>query len=65
VHAVDRAIREANRYQLIIDGTTIRLPIPTLTAERRTELAKLAHKYAEQHQSPCATRREGMELQEA
>ena len=29
------------------DGQMIRIPLPELTTERRTELAKLAHKYAE------------------
>ena len=29
------------------DGQLIRIPLPELTSERRTELAKLAHKYAE------------------
>ena len=64
VHAVDKAIREANLgINPIIDGTTIRLPIPALTAERRTELVKLAHKYAEQHRIAVRNvRREGMEL---
>ena len=31
----------------IVDGTTLRLPIPDLTEERRKELAKLAGQYAE------------------
>jgi ribosome recycling factor len=29
------------------DGTLIRVPIPPLTTERRAELTKVAHKYAE------------------
>jgi len=29
------------------DGQLVRVPIPALTEERRTELAKIAHKYAE------------------
>ena len=29
------------------DGQTIRIPLPELSTERRAELAKLAHKYAE------------------
>ena len=49
VTAVDKAIREANLgLNPIIDGQILRLPIPTLTADRRQELVKLAHKYAEQ-----------------
>jgi ribosome recycling factor len=49
VHAVDRAIREANLgLNPIVEGTLLRIPIPDLTAERRQELVKVAHKYAEQ-----------------
>jgi ribosome recycling factor len=49
VQAVDRAIREANLgLNPIIEGTLLRIPIPDLTAERRQELVKVAHKYAEQ-----------------
>jgi len=49
VMAVDKGIREANLgLNPIIDGQVLRLPIPMLTADRRQELAKLAHKYAEQ-----------------
>jgi ribosome recycling factor len=64
VSAVDKAIREANLgLNPVVDGTLLRLPIPTLTAERRTELAKLAHKYAEQSRIAVRNvRREGMEL---
>jgi ribosome recycling factor len=64
VSAVDKAIREANLgLNPVIDGALIRLPIPTLTAERRQELAKLAHKYAEQSRIAVRNvRREGMEL---
>jgi ribosome recycling factor len=29
------------------DGTLLRIPIPDLTADRRQELVKIAHKYAE------------------
>lgn len=46
--AVEKGIREANLgLNPIIDGTTIRLPIPPLSAERRLEMVKIAHKYAE------------------
>jgi ribosome recycling factor len=48
VQAVDKAIREANLgLNPIMDGQILRLPIPSLTADRRQELVKLAHKYAE------------------
>jgi ribosome recycling factor len=47
--SVEKAIREANLgLNPMADGTLIRVPIPPLTAERRTELTKIAHKYAEQ-----------------
>lgn len=46
--AVEKAIREANLgLNPVVDGTLIRLPIPPLSAERRQEIAKIAHKYAE------------------
>ena len=48
VSAVDRAIRESNLgLNPIVDGTMLRLPVPALTQERRQELVKIAHKYAE------------------
>jgi ribosome recycling factor len=64
VSAVDKAIREANLgLNPIIDGAHLRLPIPMLTADRRTELAKLAHKYAEHGRVAVRNvRREGMDL---
>jgi len=47
--AVDRAIRDANLgLNPIMEGTLLRIPIPELNAERRQEMVKLAHKYAEQ-----------------
>lgn len=49
VSAVDKAIREANLgLNPIVEGATLRIPIPELTKERRQELVKAAHKYAEQ-----------------
>lgn len=49
VGAVDKAIRNANLgLNPIVDGTTLRIPIPPLTEERRKDLVKLAGKYAEQ-----------------
>ena len=48
VSAVERAIREANLgLNPMTDGTLLRIPIPDLTADRRQELVKIAHKYAE------------------
>jgi ribosome recycling factor len=44
------------------DGQTVRVPIPQLTAERRTELAKAANRYAENARIAVrAVRRDGME----
>ena len=62
--AVDKALREANLgVNPILDGAIIRLPIPAPTAERRQELAKQAHKYAENHRVAVRNvRRDGMEL---
>ncbi len=64
VAAVEKGIREANLgLNPVIDGTTIRLPIPALNADRRNELAKLAHKYAEHGRVNVRNvRRDGMEL---
>lgn len=48
VTPVEKAIRNAGLgINPIVDGTTIRLPIPDMTEERRKELVKLAHQYAE------------------
>jgi ribosome recycling factor len=64
VQAVDKAIREANLgLNPIQDGQVLRLPIPTLTAERRQDLVKLAHKYAEQTKVAVRNvRRDSMDL---
>ncbi len=49
VIAVDKAIRNAGLgLNPIVDGQTLRVPIPPLTEDRRKDLAKLAGKYAEQ-----------------
>jgi ribosome recycling factor len=45
---VEKAIRNAGLgINPITDGNNIRLPIPDMTEERRKELVKLAHSYAE------------------
>jgi ribosome recycling factor len=63
VSAVDRAIRDAGiGVNPVVDGTNVRVPIPPLTEERRKELTKVAHKYAEQTRVAIRNvRREGME----
>ncbi len=63
VGAVEKAIREAGiGVNPVVDGQTVRIPIPPLTEERRKELAKVAAKYAEQAKVAIRNvRREGME----
>jgi ribosome recycling factor len=49
VVAVEKAIRAAGLgLNPIVDGQTLRIPVPPLTEERRKDLVKLAGKYAEQ-----------------
>ncbi len=61
--AVEKGIAHANLgLNPMIDGQTIRLPIPDLTQERRKELAKLAGKYSENAKIAIRNvRRDGME----
>jgi ribosome recycling factor len=63
VVSVAKAIREAGLgLNPSPDGQLVRVPIPELTAERRDELAKLAHKYAEHGRVAVRNvRRDGME----
>jgi ribosome recycling factor len=63
VTAVDKAIRASNLgLNPIVDGSILRIPIPPLTGERRTELAKIAGKYAEQQRIAVRNiRRDAME----
>jgi|SRR5690606_22925967 ribosome recycling factor len=49
VVSVEKAIRASGLgLNPVVDGQSLRIPIPPLTEERRRELAKLAGKYAEQ-----------------
>jgi ribosome recycling factor len=49
VGAVEKAIRESDLgLNPVVEGQLLRLPIPELNEERRRDLAKVAHKYAEQ-----------------
>ena len=59
----DKAIRSAGLgLNPIVDGTTLRLPIPDLTEDRRKELAKLAGQYAEKARIAVRNvRRDGMD----
>jgi len=63
VKATDKAIRDASLgLNPQIDGQLLRIPIPELNEERRRELVKLAHKYAEQGKVAVRNvRRDGME----
>ena len=63
VSAVDRAIREANLgFNPIVDGLNLRIPLPELNEERRKELVKIAHQYAENARVAARhVRRDGME----
>jgi ribosome recycling factor len=63
VVAVEKAIRDANLgVNPQSDGQLVRVPIPELSSERRQELTKLAHKYAEQGRIAVRNvRRDGME----
>ena len=64
VKSVDKAIRDAGLgLNPQMDGQLLRIPIPELNEERRRELAKLAHKYAEQARVAVRNvRRDGMEI---
>ncbi len=47
--AIERAIRSSNLgLNPTTDGKAIRIPLPALTEERRREMSKLVHKYAEE-----------------
>lgn len=63
VQPVEKAIRSAGLgLNPIVDGQTLRLPIPDLTEERRKELAKLASQYGEKAKIAIRNvRRDGMD----
>ena len=63
VGAVDRAIRESNLgLNPIVDGQNLRIPLPELNEERRKELVKVAHGYAENARVAIRhVRRDGMD----
>lgn len=63
VKVVDKAIREAGLgLNPMTEGTLIRIPMPEMSQERRKELTKVAHKYAEQARIAVRNvRRDGME----
>ena len=63
VTPVEKAIRDANLgVNPQSDGQLVRIPIPELSRERRQELTKVAHKYAENARVAVRNvRRDGME----
>ena len=63
VGPADKAIRSAGLgLNPIVDGQTLRIPIPDLTQERRKELSKLAGQYAEKARIAARNvRRDGMD----
>jgi ribosome recycling factor len=63
VKAVEKSIRTADLgLNPAVDGTLVRIPVPELTEERRTELSKVAARYAEQARVAVRNvRRDGME----
>jgi ribosome recycling factor len=47
--AIEKGIRNANLgLNPASDGKVVRIPIPALTEERRKEMSKIVHKYAEE-----------------
>ena len=63
VKAVEKAIRTSDLgLNPAVEGSTIRVPIPELSQERRAELAKVAARYAEAARVAVRNvRRDGME----
>ena len=63
-NAVEKAIRDSGLgLNPMSEGSVIRVPLPDLNEERRRELTKVAHNYAEQARIAVRhVRRDGMEL---
>lgn len=64
VAAVERALRESRLgLNPVVDGTTLRIPLPPLTEERRKELVKIAGTYSENAKIAVRNvRRDGMDF---
>src|ERR671910_2841501 len=64
VHAVEKAIRDSDLgLNPLTEGQTIRLRIPEMTEQRRKEMAKVAHKYAEEARIAIRhVRRDGLDF---
>ena len=63
VQAAEKAIRESDLgLNPVTDGSTLRIPLPELNEERRREIVKVAHQYAEQARVAIRhVRRDGMD----
>ena len=63
VGAVEKAIRDSNLgLNPVTDGTNLRIPMPEMNEERRKEVVKIAHQYAETTRvSIRHVRRDGMD----
>jgi len=63
VSGVEKAIRDSGLgLNPAVDGQLVRVPIPELTEERRVEMSRIAHRYAEQARVAVRNvRRDGME----
>jgi ribosome recycling factor len=64
VHAVEKAIRDSDLgLNPLTEGQTIRLRIPEMNEQRRKEMVKVAHKYAEEARIAIRhVRRDGIDL---
>ena len=64
VHAVDKAIRDSNLgLSPTVEGTILRIRIPELNEQRRKEMVKIAHKYAEDARIAVRhVRRDGLDI---
>ena len=64
VHAVDKAIRDSNLgLSPTVEGTILRIRIPELNEQRRKEMVKIAHKYAEDARVAARhVRRDGLDI---
>jgi ribosome recycling factor len=64
VSAVEKAIRDGGLgLNPMSEGQIVRVPIPELSEERRHELTKVAHRYAEQARVAVRNvRRDGMDM---
>ena len=64
IGAVDKAIRNSNLgLSPIVEGQVLRIRVPELNEQRRKEMAKIAHKYAEEARIAVRhVRRDGLDI---